>query len=131
MVNILKQIEQVGSTLAKIEIVKNLNTYHQNLLKMVYEDCYGTQKYFIKKHPVTTIDGLNTIENDYIIFHEALKDLAKRNYTGNAAIDYITNILNLYNKEDQEFLIRILMKDLKIGLSKKGFENIFGKNSSD
>ena len=129
MVNILKQIEQVGSTLAKIEIVKNLDTYHQNLLKMIYEDCYGTQKYFIKKRPVTTIDGLNTIENDYIIFHEALKDLAKRNYTGNAAIDYITNILNLYNKEDQEFLIRILMKDLKIGLSKKGFENIFGKSS--
>lgn len=132
MVNILKQIEQVGSTLAKVEIVKNLDTYHQNLLKMIYEDCYGVQKYFIKKKPVTTIDGLDTIENDYIIFHEALKDLAKRNYTGNAAIDYITNILNLYNKEDQEFLIRILMKDLKIGLSKKGFENIFGKsNDSD
>lgn len=131
MVDILKQIEQVGSTLSKVEIVKNLDTYHQNLLKMIYEDCYGQQKYFIKKQPVTTIDGLDTIENDYIIFHEALKDLAKRNYTGNAAIDYITNIISLYNKEDQEFLIRILMKDLKIGLSKKGFENIFGKNSSD
>ena len=131
MVNILKQIEQVGSTLAKVEIVKNLDTYHQNLLKMIYEDCYGHQKYFIKKQPVLNGSGLDTIENDYIIFHEALKDLAKRNYTGNAAIDYINNILALYDKEDQEFLIRILMKDLKIGLSKKGFENIFGVNNGD
>ena len=104
MVNILKQIEQVGSTLSKVEIVKNLDTYHQNLLKMIYEDCFGAQKYFIKKRPVTTIDGLDTIENDYIIFHEALKDLAKRNYTGNAAIDYITNILNLYSEEDHDLL---------------------------
>ena len=131
MVNILKQIEQEGSTLAKVEIVKNLDTYHQNLLKMIYEDCYGKQKYFIKKQPVLNGSGLDTIENDYIIFHEALKDLAKRNYTGNAAIDYINNILTLYDKEDQEFLIRILMKDLKIGLSKKGFENIFGVNNGD
>lgn len=131
MVNILKQIEQDGSTLAKVEIVKNLDTYHQNLLKMIYEDCYGHQKYFIKKQPTLNGSGLDTIENDYIIFHEALKDLAKRNYTGNAAIDYITDILTLYDKEDQEFLIRILMKDLKIGLSKKGFENIFGVNNGD
>ena len=131
MVNILKQIEQVGSTLSKVEIVKNLSVPQQDLLKEIYEDCYGSQMYYIKKQPTTTFEGLETIENDYVTFHRALKDLAERKITGNNALNYITNIISLYTKEDQEFLIRILMKDLKIGLSKKGFENIFGKNSND
>ena len=87
--------------------------------------------YYIKKQPVTSFAGLETIENDYNTFHRALKDLAERKITGNNALNYITNIISLYTKEDQKFLIRILMKDLKIGLSKKGFENIFGKNSND
>ena len=131
MVDVLKQIEQVGSTLSKVEIVKNLSVPQQDLLKEIYEDCYGSQMYYIKKQPTTTFDGLETIENDYVTFHRALKDLAERKITGNNALNYITSIISLYTKEDQEFLIRILMKDLKIGLSKKGFENIFGKNSND
>jgi DNA ligase-1 len=131
MVNILKQIEQVGSTLSKVEIVKNLSVPQQDLLKEIYEDCYGSQMYYIKKQPVTSFDGLETIENDYNTFHLALKDLADRKITGNNALNYITNIISLYTKEDQEFLIRILMKDLKIGLSKKGFENIFGKSNEE
>ena len=52
MVNILKQIEQTGSTLGKAEIIKNLDEKHQNLLKEIYEDCYGTQMYYIKKQPI-------------------------------------------------------------------------------
>ncbi len=131
MVNILKQIEQIGSTLSKVELVKNLSVPQQDLLKEIYEDCYGSQMYYIKKQPATTFEGLETIENDYVTFRRALKDLAERKITGNNALNYITNIISLYTKEDQEFLIRILMKDLKIGLSKKGFENIFGKNSND
>ena len=131
MVNILKQIEQIGSILSKVELVKNLSVPQQDLLKEIYEDCYGSQMYYIKKQPVTTFEGLETIENDYVTFRRALKDLAERKITGNNALNYITDIISLYTKEDQEFLIRILMKDLKIGLSKKGFENIFGKNSND
>lgn len=128
MVNILKQIEQTGSTLGKAEIIKNLDEKHQNLLKEIYEDCYGTQMYYIKKQPIILIDGFETIENDYDIFHRALKDIAERKITGNSAIDHITNIITLYTEEDQEWLIRILMKDLKMGVSKKGFKNIFGKS---
>ena len=129
MVNILKQIEQTGSTLGKAEIIKNLDEKHQNLLKKIYEDCYGTQMYYIKKQPIILINGFETIENDYDIFHRALKDIAERKITGNSAIDHITNIITLYTEEDQEWLIRILMKDLKMGVSKKGFKNIFGKSN--
>ena len=129
MVNILKQIEQVGSTLSKVEIVKNLSVPQQDLLKEIYEDCYGPQMYYIKKQPVTSFDGLETIENDYVTFHRALKDLAERKINGNNALNYITNIISLYRKEDQEWLIRILMKDLKIGYSKTSWEKIFGKGN--
>ena len=60
----------------------------------IYEDCYGPQMYYIKKQPVTTFEGLETIENNYITFRRALKDLAERKITGNNALNYITNMFS-------------------------------------
>lgn len=131
MKNILTLIEQESSTNSKIEIIKQLPVQFQNLLQHIYEDCYGSQKYYIKKLPEITTSGNFTIDNGYELFKVSLKRLADREFTGKKAIEFITTRLGYYTKEDQKWLIRILMKDLKIGLSKKSFENIFGKKNED
>ena len=49
IVELFKMIEMEGSSLIKDQIVKeNLDAF-KDTLKSIYEDCYGSQKYFIKK----------------------------------------------------------------------------------
>lgn len=131
MKNILNLIEQESSSKTKIKIIEQLPVQFQNLLQHIYENCYGDQKYFIKKLPEITESGYLTIDNAYSLFEVCLKRLADREFTGKAAIEFITKRIGYYTKEDQKWLIRILMKDLKIGVSKKRFESIFGRKEGN
>ena len=131
IVELFKMIEMEGSSLIKDQIVKeNLNSF-KDTLKSIYEDCYGSQKYFIKKAPITSNYGTFTIDTSYNTFSLALRDLANRVVTGNEAINYIIQTLEMFTQEDQKWLIRILMKDLKIGYSKTSWEKIFGKGNDE
>jgi DNA ligase-1 len=131
IVELFKMIEMEGSSLIKDQIVReNLDAF-KDTLKSIYEDCYGSQKYFIKKAPITSNYGAFTIDTSYNIFSLALRDLANRVVTGNEAINYIIQTLEMFTQEDQEWLIRILMKDLKIGYSKTSWEKIFGKGNDE
>lgn len=131
IVELFKMIEMEGSSLIKDQIVKeNLDAF-KDILKSIYEDCYGSQKYFIRKAPIISNYGTFTIDTSYNTFSLALKDLANRVVTGHEAINYITQTLEMFTQEDQEWLIRILMKDLKIGYSKTSWEKIFGKGDDE
>ena len=128
LVKLFDTLEQEGSSLVKEQFIKNNLS---ETLKSIFEDCYGPQKYYIKKLPELVECGTYTIDTSYHMFSLALKDLTKRNITGNDAIEYIIKIIEMYTKEDQKWLIRILMKDLKFGFSKRSFEKLFGKRDDE
>lgn len=128
---LFKSIENEGSSIIKDQIIKEHINEFKLSLNNIFEDCYGPHKYFIKKSPIINQYGTLTIDTNYDIFRLALKDLANREITGNDAIEYITKIIEQFTIDDQEWLIRILMKDLKIGYSKRSFEKLFGKSNGD
>lgn len=105
LVKLFDTLEQEGSSLVKEQFIKNNLS---ETLKSIFEDCYGPQKYYIKKLPELVECGTYTIDTSYHVFSLALKDLAKRNITGNDAIEYIIKIIEMYTKEDQNGLFVFL-----------------------
>lgn len=116
------------SSLKKKILSENLN----QTIKTIFDDTYNTDRqYYIKKLELSFDKfGELTIVDNYNIFHEGLNKLNNREITGNAAITYITDIITKYNVEDQIVLLRILQRNLKIGLSYDSFLDVIGERKS-
>jgi DNA ligase-1 len=130
--NLFKEIETTPKSSVKKKILsENLN----QRIKIIFDDTYNTSRqYYIKKlelynNNINKIGEL-TIDDNYNIFHEGLNKLNNREITGNAALIYITDIINNFNIEDQLILMKILKRNLKIGLSYDSFLDIIGERKS-
>lgn len=129
--NLFKEIESTPKSSVKKKILsENLN---QNV-KIIFDDTYNTNRqYYIKKLELSNNNnqfGELTIDENYNIFHEGLNKLNNREITGNDASIYIADIINKYNNEDQSILLKILKRNLKIGLSYDSFLDIIGERKS-
>lgn len=131
--DLFKEIESTPKSSVKKKILsENLN----QTVKTIFEDAYDTDRqYYIKKLDLSNNNKINkfgelTIDDNYNIFHEGLNKLNNREITGNDASIYIADIINKYNNEDQIILLRILKRNLKIGLSYDSFLDIIGERKS-
>lgn len=121
--NIFLQIQNTPGTLAKKKILSdNLN----DIIRWIFLDTYGSQKYYIKTLERTDIVGTRTLDNDYYDFHKALERLSKREITGNDAHDYIQEIISKYDADSQDILYKIMDRNLKIGISMDNYLDIVG-----
>lgn len=115
-----------GSNDKKELLKENLN----ETIQQIFIDTYDTSKnYYVKKFEVVK-EGNLTIDNDYIIFHHLLELLSSREVTGNTAVLMIQNTIEDFVKEDQDILIKILKRNLKIGISSENFNSIIGVENS-
>ena len=114
-------------TTDKKELLKeNLN----ETIQQIFIDTYDTSKnYYVKKFEVVK-DGNLTIDTDYVIFHHLLELLSSREVTGNTAVLMVQNTIEDFVKEDQDILIKILKRNLKIGVSSENFNSIIGVENS-
>ena len=131
--NLFKEIESTPKSSVKKKILSdNLN----QIIKIIFDDTYNTNRqYYIKKLELSNNNKINqfgelTIDDNYNEFHEGLNKLNNREITGNDASIYIADIINKYNNEDQIILLRILKRNLKIGLSYDSFLDIIGERKS-
>jgi len=131
--NLFKEIESTPKSSVKKKILsENLN----QIIKIIFDDTYNTNRqYYIKKLELSNNNKINqfgelTIDDNYNIFHEGLNKLNNREITGNDASIYIADIINKYNNEDQSILLKILKRNLKIGLSYDSFLDIIGERKS-
>ena len=122
--DLFKTIQETSKTNAKKSIVKENMS---DTLKLIFEDTYGDQKYYIKKFEPTGDCGDWTIDYNYEAFHLALTKLANREYTGNAAHEYLQKVVSQYNAEDQDILYKIIDRNLKIGISLDNFLDCIGE----
>lgn len=113
-----------GSNDKKILLDQHMN----QTIKQIFEDAYGSQKYYVKKYEVKK-DSVLTIDNDYSIFHNMLQDLSSRKVTGNAAIALVEETIGMYRLEEQWLLISIMDRNLKIGISLDNFSKVSGESS--
>jgi ATP-dependent DNA ligase len=107
---IVAEIAAIGSTLAKQKIVSD---YANNkALEMTFYYAENPRfNYWIKADP-TTMVGKGTREIDIDTF-AGLNQLIGRNVTGNAARQFLTELIGDYTPAEGEIICRIVNKDLR------------------
>lgn len=115
-----------GSNDKKTILKDNLN----DVIKLIFEDTYGPQKYYIKKFIPNGEVGSVSIDTGYDVFHKYLLRLANREITGDAAYLNLQTIVSLYDAESQEILCRIIDRNLKIGISWDNYLSVIGQKES-
>ena len=136
MINeLFKIIKNTASSLEKRRIIKEAisDQKQKNLIIQIFEDCYGPTKYNIR---VDSLDDAPlyidyNIDEDYKLFHAALQMLATRELVGKRARDYIKSIIGRFNILDQQILISILNKNLKIGFTLEQLYSLTGRKKKD
>lgn len=120
---ILDEIAAEPGTNAKMEILKK---YKDNeLLKTVlYLAMSKRVKFYIKQIPEFQYIGY---DNGLEWAIEQLHRLSSREFTGGAAINHLQHILGGVNPSDQYVVIKIIEKDLKIGLGRTNVNKVIPK----
>lgn len=121
-------INQIFETLAsdngrnfKIDYLKQHKDIPQ-LKKAIFLALNPYTQFFIRKIPAYTT-GEITNSLDYAM--SEVSRLASREYTGNAAIEHLTNILSSISPSDAKVIERIIEKDLKCGVSESTVNKIW------
>lgn len=123
----LLRVQNTAGTNAKKEILrKNMSP----TLRLIFEDTYGPQKYYIKKFAPNSDYGHLSIDIDYGTFHCTLVDLVTRKVTGDAAYKLLEDTVALYDYESQEILCKIIDRNLKVGISLDNFLDVIGEKET-
>ena len=112
-----------GSNDKKTILKDNLN----DVIKLIFEDTYGPQKYYIKKFVPNGDVGHLFVDIDYGTFHNTLMQLANREVTGDTAYKKLQETVALYESYSQEILCRIIDRNLKIGISWDNYLSVIGQ----
>lgn len=107
-----------------------LNDNMSDTLRLIFEDTYGPQKYFIKKFVPNGDFGHLSLDNDYGTFHCTLVDLVSRVVTGDAAYNKLQETVALFDSWSQSILCKIIDRNLKIGISLDNFLDVIGEKES-
>lgn len=115
-----------GSNDKKTILKENMS----DTLKMIFEDTYGPQKYFIKKFECPRSIGNGTLDDNYDAFHTMLGSLACREVTGDEAYRQLQIVVAMYTPQTQEILCRIIDRNLKVGISLDNFLDVIGEKDT-
>ena len=120
--DILKQLEATSSRLEKEAILEREKD--NELLKKVFFLAYDPfTQFYQRKIPeyVTARPVWKSLDSAL----DKLKALSNREVTGNAAIEYLSQVLASVSKSDAEVIERVIKKDLKCGASESTANKIW------
>lgn len=111
--NIIESLSETSSRNEKIEILKKhkTNELFRNVVKLALDPFTN---FYIKKIPKYR-NGIPTMGID-----EALSELSKlssRQITGNAAIDFLREILSSLDEQNASVIEKVIQKDLRCGVA--------------
>lgn len=121
------EIQNTAGTNAKKEILKNNMS---PTIRLIFEDTYGPQKYYIKRFVPDGEYGDLSIDTDYGTFHCTLVDLVTQKVRGDAAYRHLQKTVALYDYESQEILYKIIDRNLKVGISLDNFLDVIGEKET-
>ena len=127
---IIQKLESDNSRLFKEDIIKqeaiNGNTEFFDGCKLALDKLVT---FGVKQVPIATTDGTGLSWEE---FTTVLKQLETRQLTGNAAKDAITTLMDRATADQwNNWYRRILIKDLRCGVSEKTVNNVVSKNYPD
>ena len=117
VIKIIKEIESTNSSRAKEHILRK-NSDNETLKKVLYYT-YSDMQYGIKKTTVKKMDFLPDEEYKWVNIWKMFEDLSNSNIN-NDLVKKVSNTIGFFDdKEQQDLLIRMLLKDLRIGMNVK------------
>lgn len=125
--DVFQQIKENKSVKQRKDILEqNMN----ETIRYIFNDTYGSKKYGISVFILSGEVGELTLDNDYIIFHNVLNQLHRKEVEGQEAYTLLQNTVARYDKDSQSILCNIIARNLKIGLSYDSFLNVVGINDA-
>lgn len=123
ILDIILKIKETSSTNAKKDILKE-NIDNEDLKRVVKLALEPSIVSGIKKipEPISTDKSLTLSEG-----LDALSALYNRAVTGNAARQYLGEILGSVNEFDADVIRRVVLKNLDCGIQEKNANDVFGK----
>lgn len=123
ILQILEELSATSKTNEKLLILarnKN-NTLLKDVLFLTYDPYIN---FYIRSttYPTPQSSGNENLEKFVSTF---AKKLYSREFTGNAAIEELKNELEKYSTEDQDVIKRIVLRDLRCGISEKSINKVW------
>lgn len=113
VVEIIRELESASGTNAKIDIIR-ANQHNLQFMRVLDAALNPYHTYYIKQIPEVDYHiGLQSL-NDFMI---QLDLFSQRHLTGNAAKDRLAETLRSLSEEEADIAVRIIRKDLKIGVA--------------
>jgi len=120
-INTINKLRSTGSSKEKEAILKADDTL---LLKMVLQLAYSKRyKFYIKQVPY--IIGGAQKEVDLELLLKKLNPIYDRKVTGQAAKDYLIDLLIDVKDEIRDLVLLVIQKDLKCGINSKTINKVF------
>lgn len=117
--SILSIIETLGSDNSKLFKERTLKENADNdLLKHFFYLALDPQvQFYQRKIPAYTLESKKPLIDLSQAMGDIVETLVQRRLTGNAAIEFLSNVLSSVSKEDAEVIERMVQKDPKCGVS--------------
>ena len=127
MHEIIKELESNNSRLFKESVLlREMQNSNDVFFKALSYSCDKLKTFGVKQIPISKIDGFGL---SWSQFEELLDKLIRRLITGYEARDEIFRIMDQSKSDEWNFFFRrILMKDLRCGVSEKTINNVAEKN---
>lgn len=116
-------IRETQGTNAKLDLLRDYikDETFQKVLFYTYNPFYN---YYIRKLPKVVAGSLSVIGTFETIF-ELLDDLRERRFTGNLAIEKVTNFIQHSPAKVAEVFLLILDRDLKMGVNTSSINKVY------
>ena len=126
--NIIKKLESSNSRLFKEKIILDeMEKKNNDFFEGLFYACDRLKTFGVKKIPISDKDGNGLDWSEFKIF---LNRLIDRDFTGYSARDKIIEMMRLSLMDQWNYFYRrILIKDLRCGLSEKTINNVAKKNN--
>lgn len=123
-VDIVKLLKETPSINDKIEILKNINDNNKILMELTYNPLKMFNINIVNSENI----GTKHIEDDFEEFINICNYLIKKDIPISESKILLNNYFSNLTKEDQDVVIKILNKDLKVGIGSKLLNKALGDN---
>lgn len=119
-VEVIKACEETNQRQPKMDALATLDFWGQTLVQEALNPyrVFGIRKWpKIKKYSLEDVEAL--------FFLDLLNKLHERILTGNAARDEVMRVLAMYTEESARYLVRVIDKNLKCGITETTVNKVF------
>lgn len=124
---ILNELRETNSSNDKVEILKK--NKDNVIFKEVLLWCYDQKiNFYITNFNESLNEGTNTIDNNWNIIKDLYETLSSRKLTGNAARNFVKEVLDSFDIDTQNIVLNTFKHDLRCNVGTGLISKVYGKD---